>query len=445
MLGYLFMAAYVVTFFRGRRALLYVVAAAVPFNDSAAVAFGGVALSPFYLGLIIYLAMEVATGVRHPSRRGDAPLGLLIGMLAFGLAITVVGPILFAGKGVIASGIGIDEQVERLTPLAATSSNFAQAAYLALNLAFVFYNERSRTVTSRHVSTAFAVGTVVAFAGFIAWRVGLALPKDLFDNSIRNHYAGNTVRLRAQFAEPSHLGAFALVATFYFGVKMFQARDMKAFAPRAALTLMAAVALVSSGSGTGVIGGIVAIAVVATLGITRALRARTLTLRPLPLLMGLTLFVAALAVSPALVGSVTDLVSGKQGGTSLNSRDYSNQLAVKLFTDTLGLGVGLGSNRASSLFFLLISTVGLIGTVLFLLIAFRAFRNGQRDHTRSAASIALVAFISAAFISYGDLASPVLWILVAYCFPATAHQIEPEADSPLEEVGVRSPTSSFGR
>ena len=70
LLGVAFAVLYGFGLSKGRRGLLFGIACAVPFNDSAAVVVGSVAVSPFYLGLILLVPAVLGAEVIGKGREG---------------------------------------------------------------------------------------------------------------------------------------------------------------------------------------------------------------------------------------------------------------------------------------------------------------------------------------------------------------------------------------
>lgn len=80
---------------------------------------------------------------------------------------------------------------------------------------------------------------------------------------------------------------------------------------------------------------------------------------------------AYVALTPELLEPVTALVQRmvikKVGSDSFEGRMGWNRAALQAFTDTYGLGVGLGSVRTSNFFINVLSSTGVFGTLAFLL------------------------------------------------------------------------------
>ena len=415
-LGLIFLILFGLTALKGRKSLLLGLATAIPFNSSSAFISGSVSISPFYLGLVLFIAWTVLerTANKETSLRRTPSKAVLIGFFVYVVSVTIFGPVLFRGIGVVASGIGMDEQVRNLSALSPSSSNLAQVLYLALCLAFIYVNERDQIVGMRFLLVAFSVGTIVAILGLVCARLGLTWPGELFDNSPRGFYSTEMTRLRAQFAEPSQLGAFALTATVFFTSMTFQSRNAFSFAFRLAFAAMAAALVAASSSGSAVVGGLVAVAAFAILGVVRATRPGAL-LAPSAVVASCAITIVMAYLLPKMAPFVTTIIADKQGGQSFTNRGLSNEIALDLFKQTFLIGVGLGSNRASSLLMMLLSTIGLVGTGLFLWIVARSIANSIQIPARLPAVLALIALVATSFVSLADFVSPLLWSLICVC------------------------------
>lgn len=444
-LGIIFAAAYALSLFKGRRGVLLILACAMPFNDSAAIVAGEATLTPFYLGLFVYLTAAIFS--KSDASRTRAPRGALALLLLFTAVQSIISPALFAGTGVVAPGVGLDSQVGALTPLVFSSSSFAQLAYLALNIAFIVFNERDRLLEEKHIAIGLTIGVLVAVVIYVAWRLSLPFPQELFDNSPRGFYARNAERFRGHFSEPSHLGGFALTASAFFVMRTFSAAAFGRMAWNGALVAISALLLVSTSSGTAALGALAALGVVVLVGTTAFFRHNNMrTLRmPVPLfLLGLTAAVVAIPRGGRIAEGIVDMVEGKQGGQSLETRSFTNLHAWQLFLDTWGIGVGLGNNRASSIALMLLSTMGIAGCALFAVILWRATRNGLSDPGRRATAVALATFFSAATVSLADFVAPVMWLAIALCYPPTASGLLRQDDSRARpkvsrQAGQRAP------
>lgn len=112
-------------------------------------------------------------------------------------------------------------------------------------------------------------------------------------------------------------------------------------------------------------------------------------------------------------------------------RSSWNRQAWQNFVDTYGIGVGLGSARASSLLFVLISNLGLLGTPFFFAFAKRCIGNrGQIvDPVREASRQAFLAALATGMVNCGvcDLGSAFYAYAAASSRAATGTERSPRA------------------
>lgn len=426
-LGVIFLAIFAVSLFAGRKGFLYALALSISFNDSVVIAAGNVVVTPFYVGLMVYAALWLAVW-RKDAQSASLGLGgqLPLALLAYGVLITAISPGVFAGIGVVSASIGLDAQANALTPLAYSLSNLAQIAYLALTVFLVISNERSGAFTSKHVSVGLGFGVLVACTGLI----GPSWPHTFFDNSPKGFYSIETGRLRAQFAEPSHLGAFATAAALYFVVMLVMSTTVRQFFVRAIFSGLSVVLLVASSSGTGSIGILLAVILICFIGLVRRRSSGPIRIPISVFLFGLAAAVAAAALLPKLISILSSIIASKTDSLSLSTRSFVDTNSIDVLLRTFLLGAGDGSNRGSSLLLMILSQLGIVGTILFLAIAARAVFRGIRVPANLPASMALVGFLSAAFVSLADFVSPILWSLIAVCVFVNSHsKARPEFDT----------------
>jgi hypothetical protein len=287
------------------------------------------------------------------------------------------------------------------------------------------------------LNVAFVVGTVTAFAAYLVAQLGVSWPFWFFDNSPRNFYATIDPRLRAQFSEPSHLGAFTLAAGLFFAFTSLTAKGWTR-ARGGIFATVCALLIVRSGSGTALIGALAAPILLLVLLASRRFSGEARSVPPAALLVGLSGICALTLTAPSWLRYYHDLVAGKRASASYVTRSYVDHIAYDLLQRSYFVGVGLGSNRASSLLLLLLSTIGIVGTALFGLIVLRSLRNGLSTPGARPAAAALAGLISASVVSYADLASPVLWLLLAGLYAL------PSGEGPLGSGAIRIPGPEGG-
>ena len=129
----------------------------------------------------------------------------------------------------------------------------------------------------------------------------------------------------------------------------------------------------------------------------------------------------ALYAMPSASLILNGVLFGKSGSESSAHRVATIGRSVTVFYRTLFLGAGLGSNRAMSMMFYVLSNIGLPGLVLLVYLLFQLCRRYQ-EATRLAPNRQLRQFIQASgagFLAYlvamvfsgAEITTPLLWVL----------------------------------
>lgn len=401
------------------RSLVWVLSLAIPFSDTAMVVAGDSGVAPFWVVALVAIARLVhvqlhraggrIAGLQRIRFRG-ATVALLL-FAVYGALITLVGPALFAGTEVVSPRGGLDSQIGNFAQLTYTTSNVAQLAYLIVGIGLVAYLIVEPPKTTRVIEVAIIVGfglTLVKHFFLGVW------PQAWFDSnpSYSYHWINSTARERGPFAEPSLLGMFLSMSLTYLVVASISAswRRRLLYAP---LILVGAYLYMISYTGTGFVAlGIIALLGVAALlviGLPRASR----RVRWLSAAAGGVVVVAVVALWDVVARYTVELVLEKLDTDSFANRTASNENSWKVFLESFGLGVGLGSDRPSSMFFMLLSCVGVVGALLFLRALSGYILVGFRDLGARPLAWALTAQIVAHIVARPDLSTPATWFLVA--------------------------------
>jgi hypothetical protein len=187
----------------------------------------------------------------------------------------------------------------------------------------------------------------------------------------------------------------------------------------AALGGLSLVVLWESGSASAVLGGAIAAFIAGGVGLQAIASGKAGRLtsqhpgRPARLFVPLIMPSLAL-LTPAIAyfgwSYLTGITASKSGTLSQTNRFAADLRALELVGQTNLLGVGIGSNRTSSLFTLLLSTTGATGTALFCLVMLMVLTNPYSDRTGSSIRATLLAWLCTAFVGVADFSSPLLWI-----------------------------------
>jgi hypothetical protein len=402
------------------------------FNGSVGAYVFGV--QPFYfveIFVVVRLLILVGQGKALLFPRADPRRGfiaLLIAFWAWSFASAFVMPYVFAGVPVFEPPrAGFDSPFVDLTPLHWTISNFAQAAYLTLNVAtilYAFFVVRTRRQLES-LFRGFALSASIAVAAGLLQRLTISLgwpfPYELFNNNpgYSQGFDQQLVgfrRISSTFPEPSFAGSFlsgiasGLLAGFLSGQRGWRWLF--------GLLVVTAVLLdTTATTGYVAIVGMTCVLFVYFSPFRGPKRVRRLLAR--------RWIVVGSAVS-ALAACVLLFVSGfneiflnvtteKAEGLSFAFRADLDLAAITVFRNTYGIGAGLGSNRPSSLVMTFLSSVGIVGTILFATLLYRivkAFPGKSAPSTLHMTFWSLAGLLLAQTIAIPDMNRPVLWTLM---------------------------------
>ena len=402
------------------------------FEGAALFSAGGVGLSPYYFALLLVAGRCWLVPLGEGRLLGPTPdvrrvVGWAVGFAAVAVVGAVALPRVFAGIGVLSPRLSSDS----VAPLSFSTSNVGQAAYLCLNVLLLWYvaqQPRPAAVARGLVTATLAAGAAVVFFALyqLASSVaGLPFPKDvLYSNDAFVMQAGTSImgmpRICSTFTEPASMSVFlvALAAVLTAGglgeLGGWHATRRGATARSLLLVATLAVLLLSTSS----------TAYVGLAGLAAA-RVGTHLVWPVmkgqgrPKTMAATVVIlagvgVAYAASPDLQGLVRKMVFDKSESSSFDERSGADAHSVELVAETLGLGAGLGSNRASSFGPSLLSTVGVPGAAAFAALVFVLVRPvASMKGPHAALTSGLVALIGMKVLSSPDLATPAMWALMA--------------------------------
>ncbi len=377
-------------------------------------------LSPFYLvGVLIAARFAISimsTGKFLPVGPMRGVAVALVSFWAWSFVSAMVMPRIFSGMEVYVPREGLD--YNGLGPLRWTMSNLAQTLYLTLNVSAVLYALQTSDSADRAVRLwkALRWATFVVVGAGLLQRVAPSVyPYWLFNNNLV-YYQGfdqdidGLRRTTATFGEPSSAGSFlaaigsGLVASYLSGRRGLQ--------PLAAI-LLVLVALLSTTATTGYAGFAVMVFVLLVYfnPLKKASRASVATGWGV-ILVVFCIGATVLVVNPGLFQAASAMTVEKMEGDSFAQRVFADIYALILFKGTWGLGVGLGSNRPSSLVTALLSTIGAIGTGLFAITLYRLCKLFPGRSAPSAVQVtfwALLGLLVADAIGVPDLNRPALW------------------------------------
>jgi hypothetical protein len=358
---------------------------------------------------------------------------VLVMFVAWCAVSALVLPVLFEGLPVDSPRSGVDSSYYTQLPLRWSFSNAGQAGYMILNFILLVRllqlstNERrlERLVNSFSWSGMFAAG--VGLYQIFCNHLGLPFPSWLFNSNqawaeLPNQLIdGGFFRISATFVEPSAAAVFfAAWSVFELSLAMGHAQHSGRHWLCAAV---GTVVLIETTSTTGYVTGSVICVVMAWDCISTLLRYGVIKTRVTLTVLGLgSAGLAALVLLPGTRLLLNAVVFNKGGSASALHRTATFGRAAGVFLSSWGLGVGLGSNRAMSAFFYVLSNVGFPGLVLIgWLLAHlysqvraqlgSAYCDSNGRTCLYTLSAAFAANIFALLLSGAEISQPHLWIL----------------------------------
>lgn len=354
----------------------------LPFGSTAIATVGG--SSPLVFALFAALLVG-ATGLRRSVTeeiiqifRQTRDAAALAALVFFAIASAILFPRLFMGQTsvhVVVEGNVVEQ------PLEPTAGNLTQSAYLALGAAVFF----SFCVLLQHGNKwnavergYFAFAAMHAALGVIDIGAKLAGAGDLLA-FLRTANYGLLIdvmeqgywRIAGAYPEASTFATYSvpcLAFTFTFW-------RMSGSAYALALTLILFPLLVFSTSATGYASIALLIVLFSASSLAEFVRGKP------PVRDVYVLAFACLAVLGCLgaylydenwlrpfTAMVDSIVFGKAASSSGIERTYWNSTAMESFFETYGMGVGMGSSRASSWVVAVVSQLGIIGSLLMALL-----------------------------------------------------------------------------
>lgn len=409
---------------------------AVVFEAASAINFGERGVQPYYVVSLFVVARGLfrLSGGAPRNRRMPQAMWLLV-FAAIGIASAFVLPAAFAGTPVYDPKVGIDEGFWVRLPLHVGTNNYIQAAFLLWHVltayAILALDTPSQKVYTAYLWAFYILFMVVA-AESICQIIDIPFPHSVFLNNpgyslwTRDQEAAG-MRNPGTFSEPSLAGGFLVMYVFGFLAKYLGGRGERL----KTVASIAASGLVTSG------GSLLTMSLITPLLLLKHFPFRFPWFINVPKTKRL-LWITAILAMPVLLIIVapsgytetllTNTVSKSESSSFIN-RTASDLYALELVFQTKGLGVGMGSNRASSLVTTLLSNVGIVGFLVFWIYIFRLFGNLPEEYSwLKWGAAALLLNMS---LTIPDMTAPIIWlpILLAVQFSSTV-----SADGPGKGV-----------
>lgn len=404
---------------------------ASPFVFTAGGRLAGMA--PAYLltaaGLLHYLRARLSldAGTQNTARGWAVPQMWLWLFTAIAVMGAIFLPRVFAG---VAHAMGSRGSINEaaFTPVAPSGTNIIQAFYVVMNL--LLFSIASYLVATREHGVRWALKGVaygLAFAcllglyQLVAFYAGLPWPTEIINSNtgvgqFPDQMAGSIKRITSTFWEPSLLGYnfVGCLGLFLLGGR----------AP--ALGVLALCVLMLSTSSLGYFGlvALVAVWLVLDKRVSAGSKVRIATAVAFTCL-------AFIGIDYLWLDSqaLNDLVLNKAESSSGVGRSTADALALQSFLESGGLGVGVGTTRASSFLATLLATTGLPGVLAFAAFAVTLVQGCYRSADPEARQMcfALIGFLIVWVIAIPDLVQATFWLVAGVACGHLRRQLQSPA------------------
>lgn len=384
--GYLFIPLGLIVMFTSWRWMLAVLLVSSALTAAAVVNVGSFGLLPGYYMASLVIARIMLDAVRGGllvPRELSPPLITLMVFVAIAFVSLWCAVLFFQGKVVV---LGSNDQfiLTRASPYQFRRENLTQYFFLLLSVALAIglalrlcrlpLKELNSSIDFAMIAI-IGVCHLLCLWQWISFNTGLPWPHDFFFTNLG--YAPRDdqeilggLRVTGPFAEPSSL-AFYYAGFLFYSYRRLIGRP-SVFRLSMFLACIGIMLLSKSTTALFMLGAFVALAL--TPPALALLNGRIPAIR-----ITLTGIVAAIiGVSVACgaawyVSENSDFVNNlfntllvdKKNSSSYLERSQSNVMALRIFVETGGLGIGIGSHQPSSMIMTLLSNTGLAGTAIF--------------------------------------------------------------------------------
>lgn len=324
-----------------------------PFHATSALVVSGKYVQPYvFCELMLIMRSFLGRGAPLDMRRDRGTYETVTFLMIWGIIITFFGPQFFEGMKVVQKALD-DALLHGLVRLHFGMNNVTQIAYLLVNLMTIMCVVKNRRLIGWEFARKAFLGAAVVSVFFGFWEYfskitgAIPFPKEILFNSGEMY---KEERMAALCLEASYFGGFVGAAVWALAGMRNSGIYVKI------LLVLTALCVIFNRSGTGIMtflcGGFIFLYLKG--------------IRPKYLLMGasVALLGVLLAVQLGMWESLYTGISEKSDSQSGEVRLFTTMCNFKIFFQTCGAGVGLGSTRSSSFLADEMACLGFIGTLL---------------------------------------------------------------------------------
>lgn len=402
----------------------------IPFSGTVIVnisSLGTGLIVSHFLGLLVILKLlwDFFTGKLVINKKQNKYIIFFI-IFTCSILLSLIMPIILKGD------INIyDYETTLYTPITLNSYNFTQTAFVIFGIiitTFVILINKTNGVLLKSIRVYLSSGFFISIWGFyqlICFYLGLNYPKDIFNNNINVNAAGvyqhftdiNVKRISSVSLEPSMfsqvlLSMIAILLYCYLNkVRIFSTRIDALF-----IIIMTA-ALVFSTSSTSILGLLLLILILMIDIVSNSKIKVKYVLFFLISSIGILILVVSVPLIQELLNKILFSKLASQSGETRVS--YISE-ALKHFFNYPLLGVGWGSVKSQDLFGLILSNIGIIGLISYLLPLFIGFKTAIKYNSlyqkTSNSTINVGMMISLSLVLFVSAISGLIYYLPHYWF-----------------------------
>jgi hypothetical protein len=383
------------------------------FQAASVFSFGSLWITPFFFTQILFvLKMSPYVLANGLSVNISKVTFVFIILVIFSIFITMISPSLFSGTRVVSSAFSFEvNYATNGKPLSFSMSNISQICLFIINVTtlLVVYRFAPIIINFNQLYLSYYL-SIIVFAFFSFWWLVSkdTLPVDfLYSNGGYSITALAESRLASTYSEPSSAGAFIASS---LAPLLFARRKFGVLVLGVGMIFL----LTLNRSSTAILTAVTSFLLFFILRGTNSQR----------VLISLCLLVIVSSVIFMIFGdTLLSLYDNKMSSDSGMIRSWSNYLSLSALYDSYFLGLGLGSNRASSLLLTILTSVGVIGFVLFVVVIcflMKPLLENRSEPNSLFFSTLFLGFILGAFFSVPDISSPSLWMFLIYVASASS-------------------------
>jgi len=378
------------------------------FGAASAVNFGLYGIQPYYIVACVFVLSRIWKQSFWQRKFKGKRLVILFGCV--GIISALIYPVLYKGTLVYNPHIGLDEGFLYRYPLQFGIQNITQATYLFIDVLVVFsvvsMPECKGFKYLYNYAFYFLAGVVIL--QFICLQCGISFPYFIFQSNpgyaiVKINGADTAARVMGTFAEPSMAGLSLVV--FYAGY-CYDFFAEKISMLKFAISAFALIFVRSSSS-------LITMIVITFCVIAYLLFFRSKTKAKLFYLISMTvLLLGTLNIMSSTLNTIAgNFILNKRSTLSYMYRTSADSCSLQIAKDTHWIGVGLGSNRSSSLIATLLSTTGALGMIVFIFLIVRLVSNLKGNDSWLKWSLC-AGFLDMS-IGVSDVTMPILWVFLA--------------------------------